>query len=80
MTRNLSAIATDITAFWPRPSPYAIPYIKAMRAINHMTDMHYADSASSVVAYFLANASAWRGPEAKRIKAELNAMLKAHRS
>ena len=29
----------------------------------------------SIVLYFLANAQQWRGPDARRIKAELKSML-----
>jgi hypothetical protein len=35
------------------------------------------DSGRSIVAYFLSNASTWRGETAKRIKLELNKMLKS---
>jgi hypothetical protein len=46
-----------------------------MRHINGIGDKYYADDASSVVRYFLANATAWRGDTARAIKAELKAML-----
>ena len=36
----------------------------------------YQDSGRSVVAYFLANAGTWRGEVARRVKKELNAMIK----
>jgi len=35
------------------------------------------DSGKSIVAYFLSNASSWRGETAKRVKKELNQMLKS---
>jgi hypothetical protein len=34
------------------------------------------DDARGLVLYFLSNAGSWRGPVAKRIKAELKAALK----
>jgi len=34
------------------------------------------DSGDSIVRYFLSNASTWRGETARRVKKELNAMLK----
>ena len=34
------------------------------------------DDGDSVVRYFLSNSSGWRGETAKRVKAELNKMLK----
>ena len=44
--------------------------------LTGMQDNFGQDSADSIVGYFLANASTWRGPEARRIKAELKGMLK----
>lgn len=71
--RNLSEIAKDILAAWKKPSPYAMPYLKAMLTINSSDPdaAYYADSARSLVLYFLANASTFRGEEAKKLKAEL---------
>jgi hypothetical protein len=43
--------------------------------ISHKDD-YYLDSGESIIIYFLANASTWRGETAKRVKKELNAMLK----
>ena len=74
--RSLSTIAREIMKDWKKPYFAAIPYLDVMRDLDKITDMYMADSARSIVTYFLSNAGAWRGPEAKRIKAELNAMLK----
>jgi hypothetical protein len=41
-----------------------------------LEDTYWADSASSIVAYFLANARGWRGNTARRVKLELNQILK----
>jgi hypothetical protein len=46
-----------------------------MATLNSIDDNYYFDSADSIVRYFLANASTWRGETAKRIKAELKAMF-----
>ena len=75
MTRPLHAIARDITANWPNINYAAVPYLQAMRELNSVNDMYMFDSARSVVLYFLGNATTWRGPEARRIKAELKEML-----
>lgn len=75
MARPLCTIARDIKANWPTLSPHAKPYLDAMLELNSMEEHYYADDASTVVLYFLSNASGWRGPDAKRIKAELKAML-----
>jgi len=77
--RHLSQIAVDIRANWPRPYFGAVPYIDAMRELTHITDHYFADTGRSVVLYFLSNATTWRGPEARRIKAELKALAKAPR-
>lgn len=77
-TRSLSTIAREIRQTWPKVSPYAAPYLNAMQSLDKITDNYYADSAESVVLYFLSNAASFRGDGARRIKAELKAMLKAN--
>lgn len=77
-TRPLCTIARDIRRNWPTPYFGAVPYLNAMLSLDNLDEMFYADTAQSVVLYFLSNAATWRGPEAKRIKAELKSMLKAH--
>lgn len=54
----------------------AKPYLEAMDCLNSTTDSYGADSGRSIVAYFLANASNWRGETAKIVKAELNKRIK----
>lgn len=77
-TRPIYVIAQDIKKNWARVYFGAVPYLQAMCQLTDLKDMYGMDSAESVVLYFLSNASTWRGPEAKRIKAELKAILKAH--
>jgi hypothetical protein len=74
--RMLNEIAKEIRADWKKPYFGAIPYLDAMNCIQKITDNFYEDSAESIVLYFLANASTWRGETAKRIKSELRQMLK----
>ena len=74
MTRPLYEIAADIRKNWKNIYFGAVPYRDAMSELNTINDKYYADSAKSVVLYFLANASSWRGEDAKRIKAELKQM------
>jgi hypothetical protein len=69
-------LASRILIAWPKPYFGAVPYLNAMRSLSSMSDSYGEDSAHSIVAYFLSNASTWRGPEAKAIKAELNRRLK----
>ena len=74
--RPLYAIAREIRADWKKVSPYAAPYLQAMSYLNSVDDNYIMDSGRSIVSYFLANAGSWRGETAKRIKAELKAMVK----
>jgi hypothetical protein len=74
--RPIREIAGEISRDW-RPVNYAAaPYLSAMRSLDRIGDAYGADSGSSIVAYFLSNASTWRGETAKRVKAELKAMLR----
>lgn len=75
MNRPLYHIAADIRKTWAKPSPYARPYLDAMQELRTIEDKFYFDDARSIVLYFLSNANTWRGDDAKRIKAELRAML-----
>lgn len=75
--RTFHEIACEIRKEWANVSPYARPYLDAMSAI-FSSDKNAAygyDSADSIVRYFLANAGSWRGDAARRIKAELKAMI-----
>lgn len=74
--RSLSSIAREISADWKKVYFGAEPYLEAMHRLDQITDRYYEDDASDVVMYFLANATTWRGPVAKAIKAELKAILK----
>jgi hypothetical protein len=73
--RPLHAIAREIRSDWVKPYFGAVPYLEAMLSLEFITDSYYYDSADSVVRYFLSNASTWRGDTARRIKAELKALL-----
>jgi hypothetical protein len=76
-TRPIYEIASDIRYDWPPPQRNyaAVPYLSAMGGLNSIDDMYGADSARTVVRYFLSNAGTWKGETARRIKAELKAML-----
>jgi hypothetical protein len=80
--RTVAAIAREIAALWKKPYFGAVPYLQAMRYLDRIDDRlpsvgsgNYRESGRSVVLYFLANAASWRGPDARRIKAELKGML-----
>lgn len=75
--RPLCEIAKEIHSDWGKKTYFgAKPYISAMMSLNSIDDKYMFDDARSIVSYFLANAGTWRGETAKRIKAELKAMLK----
>jgi hypothetical protein len=79
MTRSLDAIAREIRADWTHPNFAAQPYLRAMASLGGMRDSYGADPGAQIVAYFLSNASGWKGDTARRVKAELRAMLKGAR-
>ena len=75
-TRPLSAIAREIKRDW-RPVWFgAVPYLAAMQSLDTVRDKYGEDSAASIVRYFLGNANTWRGETARRVKAELKALIK----
>lgn len=78
--RPIWMIAGEIFADWSKIGKgvnYAAkPYLDAMGSLDKITDDYYADSAKSVVLYFLSNATSYRGEKAKALKAELKALLK----
>ena len=70
--RAISTIAREIVKDWgPKMYFGAKPYVNAMLQLNKITDKYGFDDGKSIVLYFLANASSWRGETARRIKAEL---------
>ena len=76
-TRAINTIAREVESDWQEKVNFAArPYLDAMHTLTSVNDSFYADSAHSVIAYFLANASTWRGDTARRVKAELNKMIK----
>jgi hypothetical protein len=75
-TRPIFEIVKEIRQDWKNVNFGAKPYLSAMNCLDNITDKYGEDSAKSVIAYFLANAGTWRGETAKRVKAELNKMIK----
>jgi hypothetical protein len=74
--RALNEIAREISLDWKKVNFGAVPYLDALHSLEKITDDFYFDSGRSVVLYFLSNASTWRGETARRVKAELKALLK----
>ena len=73
--RTLREIAHEIRREWPKVNYAAEPYLAAMATLEKITDQYICDDGKSIVLYFLSNATSWRGESARRIKAELKAML-----
>lgn len=73
---TVSEVAHAIAKDWQNISPYAKDYLEAMKDIQDINGSYYADSAKSVVMYFLANASSYRGENARAYKALLKDMVK----
>jgi Neuraminidase (sialidase) len=81
---SLAELGTHIRRDWSKQGKgvnYAAkPYLEALQSGEiDATGKYFLDSGSSIVAYFLSNASTWRGPVAKAIKAELKKRLKTMR-
>lgn len=75
--RTLREIAEDIFRTWPpvRAREHAEPYMKTMRLITSVSDKVGIDDGRHVVLHFLANATGWKGPDARRVKKELRGLL-----
>lgn len=74
-TRPLYEIAREIRSDWKKVNYAAVPYLDAMSDLSSVRDRYLAEDGYSIVRYFLGNASGWRGPIAKRVKAELKKLL-----
>jgi hypothetical protein len=75
-TRPLYEIAREIRKDWKRVYFGAVPYLDAMGDLGNVSDSYGFDDGKSIVRYFLANASTWKGDTAKRIKIELKSLIK----
>jgi len=75
-TFSISEIARIVRTDWQKVNYAAKPYLDAMGELNSIDDAYGFDSGKSVVAYFLCNASSWRGECAKAVKSELKRRLK----
>ena len=73
---TVSEIAHAIAKDWQNISPYAVDYLNAMKDIHSVKESYYAESAHSVILYFLANAGTYRGENARTYKALLKDLIK----
>lgn len=72
----ISSIAQEIKCCWKNINYAAEPYLQAMCTLNLASDSFLCEDGTSIIRYFLANATGWRGEDARRIKKELNDMIK----
>jgi len=74
--RSVYQIAQEIKADWKPVHPTAKPYLDAMCQMETVRENYGHDSGRGVVLRFLGNAQTWRGDTARKIKKELNNMVK----
>lgn len=73
--RYIFEIANEIRMDWKNVYFGAVPYLDAMFSLRTSSDRYGADDGRTIILYFLANASTYRGETARRIKKELKSML-----
>lgn len=84
--RTFSDIAVEALNLWKAkygkklPASFigAVPYLQAMLSCltTDKNALYGCETLETIVLYFLANVTSWRGEDAKRIKAELKEMIK----
>ena len=74
--RQINEIAFDIKKEWKNVYFGAVPYLDAMFSLTDKNSMYGLDSGKSIVNYFLANASSFRGELARELKMELKSVIK----
>jgi hypothetical protein len=72
---TLYELAALVRRDWRKVNYAAEPYLAAMESLSSIDDAYFQDSGRSVVAYFLNNATTWRGDTAREVKAELRRRL-----
>jgi hypothetical protein len=73
---TIGEIAGVIEEDWGKVNYAAKPYLEAMYSLQTVNDKYGCDSGKMIVAYFLGNASTWKGENAKAVKAHLKALIK----
>lgn len=68
---SISQIASLVYRNWKPVNFAAKPYLEAMLDLETVNDNYGCDSGSSIVLYFLCNATSFRGEVARLVKAEL---------
>lgn len=76
---SIREIAQFIIEDWSKQGPVPKTYLEPMLEIETLDEMYGADTATSVVSYFLSSASRWKGDIARVTKKHLENLLKQHR-
>jgi len=77
--RPLNTIAAEIKSDWrTRLNGAAVPYIEGLSELRDPRDQWFRETGADAIRGFLNNAQSWRGDVARRVKAELRAILKEH--
>jgi hypothetical protein len=75
--RPIHQIADEIRYdAWKDVHPWAVPDLDAMRYLSDKDTRVGHDDAEGIVLRFLGNSKTWRGPDARRIKAELRQIIR----
>jgi hypothetical protein len=75
---SIKEIAKFIIDDWGKTSKVPRHYLEPMLEIETLDEMYYADTAYSVVAYFVSSASGWKGFNARVTKKYLKELLEKH--
>lgn len=75
-TTSPATLAGIVRRNWANPYFGAVPYLDAMSSMESFIEMYGADDGSSIGLYFLSNASTWKGPVAKAVKARIKELLR----
>lgn len=75
--RTFKQIMQEIEKLWANPYFGAVPYIEALKTLDTSDKKasYLFEKAESLVPYLLCNMSTFRGPDARRIKAELKSLI-----
>lgn len=75
--RKIHEIAREIKAIWGAKIYFgAVPHLNAMLTLSDKNSIYGVERGSYIVNYFLANATTFRGEDARRLKLELKEVIK----
>ena len=77
--RPLSVIAAEIRTSWKKVHGEAEPYLAALEKLHSIHDKYGGESAIEIVSRLRWSLRTWKGLVARRIKRELDAILKEQR-